>query len=229
MKVKRRDPSTGRRKGTEHMDSKGKMGCGCLVGGLIIIMILTGVFLHPVSLKFMAKQVRYEDKIVPADAVFVPRFPEDRNGELYVEAFREYFSGNGKVVYIEDDKVLGTDIYDLVSRMAKTRGIKDGAIKSVEPGNNGGKKTTVLKEKLKAAGIRKVIVVVPEYASRRYHQMYDSTRDGGAILCMIKPVQVSYFRKDAWWRDELSRSIMGREFYTSLTYYYSLLRKDNAK
>jgi len=211
------------------MDNKGKTGCGCLIGGLVIIMILTGVLLHPVSLRFMAKQFRYEDKIVPADAVFVPRFPEDRTGELYVEAFREYFSGNGKVVYIEDDKVLGTDIYDLVSRMAKTRGIKEGAIKSVELGNNGGGKTAALKEKLKASGVRKVIVVIPEYASRRYHQMYDSTRDGGAILYMIKPVQVSYFRKDGWWRDDPSRSIMAREFYTSLTYYYSLLRKDNTK
>ncbi len=211
------------------MDSKGKMGCGCLIGLLIIIMILTGILLHPASLRFMAKQFRYEDKIVPADAIFVPRFPEDRNGELYVEAFREYFSGNGKVVYIEDDKVLGTDIYDLVSRMAKTRGIREGTIKSVEPGNNGVKKAATFKEKLKTSGVKKVIVVVPEYASRRYHQMYDSTRDGGAILCMIKAAQVSYFRKDGWWRDELSRSIMAREFYASLTYYSSLLRKDNEK
>lgn len=211
------------------MNSKGKTGCGCLIGLLVIIMVLTASLFHPASLRFMAKQLRYEDKIVAADAIFVPRFPEDRNGELYVEAFREYFSGNGKMVYIEDDKVLGTDIYDLVTRMAKSRGIKEGAIRSLEPGDNGEKKTAALKEKLKASGVRKLIVVVPEYASKRYHQIYDPARDGGAVLYMIKPAQVSYFRKDGWWRDDLSRSIMAREFYASLSYYYSLLRKNKAE
>lgn len=211
------------------MGSKGKAGCGCLMGILITIMILAGVLFHPISLKFMAKQFRYEDKIVPADAIFVPRFPEDRNGEVYVQAFREYFDGNGKAVYIEDDKVLGMDIGDLLSRMAKERGIKEGVIKPVRPGDDRGKATTILKERLKAAGLKKVIVVVPGYVSRRYHQMYDSSRDGNAVLYMIKPVQVSYFRSDGWWRDDLSRSIMAREFYTSLVYYYSLLRKDTAK
>jgi hypothetical protein len=53
---------------------------------------------------------------------------EDHNGELYVEAFREYFSGNGKVLYIENDKVLGTDVHDLVSA-GKVPGIKDNVTK----------------------------------------------------------------------------------------------------
>jgi len=211
------------------MGSKGKAGCGCLLGILVTIMILVGVLFHPVSLKFMAKQFRYEDKIVPADAIFVPRFPEDRNGELYVQAFREYFDGNGKALYIEDDKVLGIDVSDLLSRMAKERGIKQGVIKPVHPGNDREKSTAVLKEKLRATGLKKVIVIVPGYVSRRYHYMYDSSRQEDAVLYMIKPVQVSYFRPDVWWRDDLSRSLMAREFYASLVYYYSLLRKDTAR
>jgi len=211
------------------MGSKGKVGCGCLIGILVTIMIVTGLLFHPLSLKFVAKNFRYEDKIVPADAIFVPRFAEDRQGELYVEAFREYFAGNGKVVYIEDDKFLGTDVYDLVSRMAKSRGVKEGAMKPLYPGDNREQRTTVFKERFKAAGLKKVLLIVPDYASRRYHQMYDSSRDGGAVLYMIKPAKVSYFKADRWWRDELSRSVMASEFYTSLLYYYSLLRKDNAK
>lgn len=204
----------------------GKVGCGCLIGILVVIMVLAGVSLHPVSLRFLGKSFRYEDKIVPADAIFVPRFGEDHNGELYVEAFREYFSGNGKVLYIENDKVLGTDMHDLVSRLAKSRGIKDNVTKPLYTEDMGDRKTAFFKQKLKEAGLRKVIVVVPEYASRRYHNMYDPTRDGGAVLYMIKPVKVGYFRADRWWRDELSRSLMAREFYASLLYYYSLLRKE---
>ncbi len=211
-----------------YMGIKGKVGCGCLIGILVVIMILAGVSIHPVSLRFVGKSFRYEDKIVPADAVFVPRFAEDHNGELYVEAFREYFSGNGKVVYIENDKVLGTDIHDLVSRLAKSRGIKDSVTKPLYAGDMGDGKTAFFKQKLKEAGLKKVIVVVPEYASRRYHNMYDPTRDGGVVLYMIKPAKVSYFRADRWWRDELSRSLMAREFYASLLYYYSLLRKEKA-
>jgi len=211
------------------MGSTGKAGCGCLIGILVIVMILTGVLFHPLSLKFMGKGFRYEDKVVPADAIFVPRFPEDHKGEIYVEAFREYFAGNGKVVYIEDDKVLGTDIYDLVSRMAKSRGLKEGAMKPLYAGDGRDRATIVFKERFKEARLKKVLVVVPEYASRRYHQMYDSSRDGGEVLYMIKPAKVDYFKADLWWRDDLSRSIMAREFFTSLLYYYSLLRKDNAK
>lgn len=208
------------------MGVKGKVGCGCLIGILVVIMIVAGVSMHPVSLKFAGKSLRYEDKIVPADAIFVPRFAEDHNGELYVEAFREYFAGNGKVVYIENDRVLGTDIFDLVSRLAKSRGIKDNVTRPLSAGDMGDRKTAFFKQKLKEAGLKKVIVVVPEYASRRYHNMYDPTRDGGAVLYMIKPAKVSYFGADTWWRDDLSRSLIAREIYTSLLYYYSLLRKE---
>ena len=57
---------------------------------LIIIMVLTGALIHPISLSIIGNQFRYEDKIFTSDVIFVPRFPEDRNGELYVEAFRNY-------------------------------------------------------------------------------------------------------------------------------------------
>ncbi|MCK7468493.1 MAG: hypothetical protein MZU91_10590, partial [Desulfosudis oleivorans] len=65
---------------------------------LIVIMVLTGALIHPISLEFIGNQFQYEDKIFTSDAIFVPRFPEDRNGELYVEAFRDYSAGNGKLI-----------------------------------------------------------------------------------------------------------------------------------
>lgn len=212
------------------MGNKGKAGCGCLIGILIIIMILAGVLMHPVSLKFMAKQFIYEDRIVPADAIFVPRFPEDRKGELYIEAFREYFAGNGRTIYIENDRILGASIVDFVSRMAKERGIKDSVIKPIEPGENEEKRSGIIKEWFKASGIKKVVVVVPEYASRRYHHIYDPSGEGKAVLYMIKPVRVSYFQGDRWWRDVFSRSVVARELYSSILYYYSRFgKKDNTK
>lgn len=212
------------------MGSTGKAGCGCIIGILVVVMVLAGVLMHPMSLKFMAKQFRYEDKIVPADALFVPRFAEDKKGDLYTEAFREYFAGNGKAVYIEDDKILGTNITEFVSRMAKARGVKENIIKGIDPGPDGTAGTNALKEKLKASGVKKVIVVVPEYASRRYHYIYDSSRSGDAVFYMIKPVQVTYFQRDKWWRDCLSRSLMAREFYASLSHYSSMLwKKESGK
>ena len=56
------------------MNDKGKAGCGCLVGVLVIIMVIAGLGFHPVSLKYVTKYLRYEDVIATADAVFVPRF-----------------------------------------------------------------------------------------------------------------------------------------------------------
>src|SRR5574340_926702 len=119
------------------MDNKGKAGCGCLIGILIIIMIFAGLGFHPVSLKTFAKVFRYGDPVVTADAVFVPRFPEDKNGELYVDAFREYFAGNGKAIYVEEDRIFGVGIESLIAELAKTKGIKEDAIKAIEADGEG--------------------------------------------------------------------------------------------
>jgi len=122
-------------KGKKNMNNKGKTGCGCLVGILIIIMIAAGLGFHPVSLKFFAKVFRYEDMIVTADAIFVPRFPEDRNGELYSDAFREYFAGNGRTIYVENEKIPGKNIgNNILDQMASARGVKESVVKTIYPG-----------------------------------------------------------------------------------------------
>ena len=33
------------------------------------------------------------------------------------------------------------------------------------------------------------------------------------MLVLVKPVSVSYFKADKWWSDDLSRTLMEREFY----------------
>jgi len=43
------------------MNNKGKVGCGCLVFILVICMVLAGISMHPISLKFIGNQFRYED------------------------------------------------------------------------------------------------------------------------------------------------------------------------
>lgn len=206
------------------MGNKGKAGCGCLIGILIIIMVLAGALMHPMSLKFIAKQFTYADKIVKADAVFVPRFAEDRGGSLYAEAFREYFAGNAKLIYIEDDDILGMKVSELVSKMAKARGVRENIIRAIDPGIETSQKGNILKEKLKITGNTKVIVLVPEYASRRYRDIFNYPRD--ETIYMIKPVQVPYFQKAKWWHDPSSRSLVAREFSTIVTYYYETLRNN---
>lgn len=206
------------------MNDNGKAGCGCLVVVLVIIMVIAGLGFHPVSLKYITKYLRYEDVIVTADAVFVPRFHEDRNGELYSDAFREYFAGNGRAIYVENDRLVGRqDIGRTLHQMARERGVKESAVKTVNPGNRDLMRPSEIKKKLKAAGLKKVIVIVPEYAARRYHLEY--SRDTGGTLYMIKPLKVSYFKSDSWWRDSLSRALTAHEAYTVLMDYYNELRK----
>jgi len=194
---------------------KGRAGCGCLLFLLVVCMIVAAALIHPFSLRVLGGGFRYADKIVPCDAVFVPRFEEDRNGEIYVEAFREYWSGNGKAIWVENDRVLGLTMKEIVERMAKARGIKEGAIKAVGAEGHRAGSAEYVKEVLARQGIRKVVLVVPEYASRRFHLLYGSEGSGTekSPLFLVKPVEVTYFKMDKWWKSDLSRSLMGHELY----------------
>ena len=203
------------------MGNKGKSGCGCLVFTLVICMVLVGVLIHPFTLRLMVKQMRYEDKIVPADIVFVPRFVEDRNGELYTDAFREYWAGNGKTIYVEEDKIFGISMEDLIAKMAQAKGIKENIVKSVSAEGEESIRLDKIKEKFQAMGPKKIIVLVPEYASKRFHYVFNSSQDSEKTLFMIKPVEVTYFKKDKWWKDGTSRIVFGKEIYELGSYYFS--------
>ncbi|MBA4416705.1 MAG: hypothetical protein C0392_02165 [Syntrophus sp. (in: bacteria)] len=196
------------------MNSSGKTGCGCLIFILVCCLVAAGLLAHPISLKFLGNQFRYEDKVFPSEAIFIPRFHEDRNGELYIDAFREYWAGNGKTIYAEDDKMFGASILEPIQKMAKARNIKEEAVKKIETGGDGITATLNVKKQFAAMGYRKVIILVPEYASRRFHLLYEGSGDGGKTIYLIKPVNVSYFKKDRWWKDGPSRLLLLKELYS---------------
>lgn len=193
---------------------KGKAGCGCLIFLLVICMVVAALFIHPVSLKFLAGRLTYTDVIVPSDALFVPRFLEDKNGELYLDAFKEYLTGNGKVIYVEDDQVLGLSVQEIVARMAKQRGIKEDAIKKLHVGTEGEAAAVKVKEFFSRLGVKKVIILVPEYASKRFHMLFSDADSTGKVLFLVRPVPVSYFKKEKWWGNESSRAAIQRELYS---------------
>ena len=205
---------------------KGKAGCGCLLAILVVCMIFAGALMHPVSLRLIAGRFHYADKIAPCDAIFVPRFEEDRNGELYMEAFREYWAGSGKAIWIENDRLFGFTMKDVVVKMAKARGIKENAIRTLDVEGEGAVKAEKVKEMLARHGARKVLIVVPAYASRRFHRLYGSegTGPGKAGFFLVKPVDVPYFKADSWWKNNVSRALMEREFYELGLYYVSRFR-----
>lgn len=202
------------------MNNKGRVGCGCLIFILVVCMVGAGIFMHPFTLKFIANQFRYEDKIFQSDVIFVPRFSEDKNGELYIATFSEFWAGNGKAIWVEDDKLLGMNISEMVLKMAKERGIKDGVIKKIEVDGEGKTKAGKIKEYIEKTGVKKVILVVPEYASRRFHLVFGSPKDDEKVLFLIKPVSVSYFKKDKWWKESVSRDILLKELSLIGSYYF---------
>ena len=202
------------------MNTKGKVGCGCLIFILVVCMVGAGIFMHPFTLKFITNQFRYEDKIFQSDAIFVPRFSEDKSGELYIAAFREFRAGNSKEIWVEDDKLLGMNISEMVLKMAKERGIKEGVIKKIEIDGEGKIKAGKAREYIEKTGAKKVIVVVPEYASRRFHLVFGSPKDDGKVLFLVKPVSVSYFKKDKWWKEPVSRDILLKELPLIGSYYF---------
>jgi len=199
----------------------GKAGCGCLIFVVIVCMVLAAMLVHPFSLKVLTGRLVYQDKIVPSEALFVPRFPEDKTGELYQEAFREFWAGNGKVIYVEDDQVLGVSVKEIVTKMAKQRGIKEDFVKKVEINAEGEAQPAKVKERFAQLGVKKVILVVPEYASRRYHLLYGSDGTHDNVLFFVKPVTMSYFKREKWWATESARTAIERELYALGTFYFN--------
>jgi hypothetical protein len=196
------------------MKRDGKVGCGCLIFILICVLVAVGLSVHPLSLKLLGNQFRYEDKVVPAEALFVPRFDEDKHGELYVEAFREYWAGNGRIIYVEEDKMFGASILDPVNRMARLRDIKEAAIKKIDVEGEGVVEAQKIMKQFAAVGCKRVIILVPEYASRRYHMLYGDAGKEGKTTFLIKPVTVAYFKKDKWWKDSQSRLLLLGEIFS---------------
>ncbi len=211
------------------MGKHGKIGCGCLIFLLIVCIIIAGVFIHPLSLKMVGKQFRYEDKIVQADIIFVPRFIEDRGGELYTESFREYWAGNGQTIFVEEDKIFGVSLTDLIQKMAKTRGIKESVVKGLETDGGEVIKAAKIKERFSGMGHKKVIIIVPEYASRRFHLLYGSSKGDAKTAYMIKPVPVTFFNMDRWWKEGISRLIMIKEACNIGSYYCARFKYGESK
>lgn len=191
------------------MNNHGKTGCGCLFFLLVIIMVTIGIVMHPYTMKKMGQQFRYADKIFLSDGIFIPRFPEDKNGEIYVEAFREYWAGNGKMIYVQEDRLLDMTVSEAVRKMAGARGIKDAAIGKIEVSSHNKREgADIIKETFANLGLKKVIIVVPEYASRRFHLFFSANPDESKTSYLIKPVSVSYFDPDKWWKKGLSRRLI---------------------
>jgi hypothetical protein len=211
------------------MGNKGKSGCGCLLVILVVCMVFVGALMHPFTLKLIAKQMRHEDKIVPADIILVPRFVEDKNGELYMDAFREYLAGNGKAIYVEEDKIFGVSIESLITKLATTKGIKENVVKVIDVEGDGIAKLNKINEEFQTMGSKNVIVLAPEYASKRFRLLYDSLQGVGKIIYMIKPVGVTYFKKDKWWKDSTSRWALFKEIYERGAYYWSTFTDEEKK
>jgi hypothetical protein len=201
------------------MKNEGKAGCGCLIFILVICMIAVGILMHPFTLRMLGGQLRYEDKIFPSDVIIVPHFTEDRNGELYQEAFRQYQGGNARTILVEDDKIFGTSLLELVSRMARTRGLKEGAVKALQSEDDDRAGVARTKEQIERMGAKKVIMLVPEYSSKRFHLLYGSSGDEGKPVYLVHPVSVSYFTKDKWWKSSASRMLLIRELYAIGSFY----------
>jgi hypothetical protein len=116
--------------------------------------------------------------------------------------------------------VLGLSVTEIVARMAKQRGIKEDMVRKLETPADGAAYAAAVKAGFARLGLKKVIIVVPEYASRRYHLLFgpDGTQD--AVLFLVKPVTMSYFKRDKWWATEAARTAMQRELYALGTFYF---------
>lgn len=199
--------------------SAGRAGCGCLIMVLAVFLVMAALMMHPFSLRILGDRLVYRDTIVASDAIVIPYFPEDKNGELYMDAFREFWAGNGKLILVEEQRVFGLSLTDLVQRLAKERGIKEPVVRKIDVEGEGAGDPVRLRKKVAALHLRKVIVVVPDYASRRFHAAFGDSKGDEKQLYLIKPVAMSYFTRDRWWKSAAGRSIATREVYGTASLY----------
>jgi hypothetical protein len=202
------------------MGNKGWFGCGCLLFVLILVMVVVGLLVHPLSLRFIANQFLYEDRLVPSDAIFVPLMAEDRKGELYAEAFKEYGRGNGKTIWGEEEQVFGIPASQFIAIMGKAKSVKEDAFRWIQVDGDGLSKARKVKELFAKGHVKRVIIVVPEYASRHFHLLYGQPASGQDTIFLIKPVKVSFFKKEVWWKDAASRALLLREASSIGSYYF---------
>ena len=190
---------------------------------LVIFLVTVAAFMHPFTLRLLADRLVYKDPIVTSDAILVPYFPEDRNGELFMDAFREFWAGNGKFILVEEQRVFGLSLTELVRRLAEERGIKEPVVRKVEVETDGPGDPVTLKKKVSALRLKKVIVVVPDYASRRFHAAFEGPGEGEKTIYLIRPVAMSYFTRERWWRTAATRRIATSEIYGTLALYVGRL------
>lgn len=197
---------------------QGKVGCGCLFFSFLALLVALFLFLHPLTLRIVGKQLIYADKVHYSDVIFVPKFSEDTEGETYVAAFEELKKGSAKSIWIEDYEILRTSVVSILKKLAKERGIKEDLIKGVNLNGNEAEKRKTLAELLKKERAKKTIVMVPEYASRRFHILYRSSENGEQVFFVV-PVKVRYFNSEKWWKESVSRDVVIKEYAAILSIF----------
>lgn len=197
------------------MKEKGRIGCGCLTL-LVIVLVAAAVSVHPLTLRFIGSRFEYADKISSAEVILVPFFTEDRQGELHTEAIREFLSGAGRKILVEDGPLFTTTVYRLFLQMAKERGVKERDTSAIETRGDLEERIAQMETFLNRKGIKSVLFLSPSYASLRLHLLL---RDREEIKFFVKPCAVMYFRKDTWWKDPLSRSLLVKEMSAICSYY----------
>jgi hypothetical protein len=197
------------------MKQRGRIGCGCLTL-IVIALIAVAISLHPATLRFVGKRFEYADKAVSAQAIVVPFFVEDRQGELHSEAIREFFSGSAKKIFVEDAPIFRTRIYKLFLLMAKERGVKERDTEAIETEGDLAQRMLRIEAFLYKRGVRTALLLCPSYASLRLHVL---TKERERVRFFIRPCPVSYFEKQTWWKDPLSRSLLVKEASAICAHY----------
>ena len=200
--------------------NKGRAGCGCLLFAARRLHGRRGCA-HPSFLVqglAAASATRTDRAVRRRFRAAVRR--KTRTGRSTREAFREYWAGNGKAIWVENDRVLGLTMKEIVARMAKARGIKEGAIKAWTS-RKATRRSRLPRRSRRSQnrGSRRWSSWCPITPRRDSTCSTSRGRKGeGPLLFLVKPVEVSYFKTDKWWKDDLSRALMGQNLRVGLLY-----------
>jgi hypothetical protein len=151
----------------------------------------------------------------PADAVLVPTadwLRDDFGSERLIEAAKLVESGLGASLWLTCPTSYGVSECDIARAFLTRAGFRASTLWAVQtaplPETAEARLTA---ERLYSMGIKSVVVVVPDYKSRRLDRIYRRICAQRGIVARTLAVSTPLFNADNWWQARQSRELFFTE------------------
>jgi hypothetical protein len=160
----------------------------------------------------------WNTSLKPADAVLVPTadwLRNDYGSEPLIEAAKLVESGLGASLWLTCPISYGVSECDIGKAFLTRAGFRASALQAVQTTTPlpATAEASLAAERLYSMGIKSVVVVVPDYQSRRLGRVYRRICAQRGIVARTLAVSTPQFNADNWWQARQSRKLFLTEIF----------------